>query len=360
MTQHGGQFFEFAQRQGFSLQQALARVLDFSASINPNQPDYNLTLQPALWSHYPPQQSQGLRVAIAEKFQLAIDHIRLTNGISSAILSLFAHLRPHTTLLFTPLYGEYQRAATFYSQTTIELKRDINQPDHQAWCLPDLPANSLVVFVNPSTPDGHYYAPHKLEKLIAHWRKQDCWVVIDESFLPFLGFDHDISFRQFLADWPKLIIMQSLTKYYACPGLRVGAVFAQPDWLKTWPQASWPISYLDSQLLQQALEDPDFDKLNQAWLLSAKDDLIQRLQSCALVKKVIPGSANFVLVQTQRPAQQIAQALEDQQILVRACNSFAAGLGQDHLRISVQTSTHHQRLIQAFNQLNQETPHAII
>ncbi|HEY9018446.1 pyridoxal phosphate-dependent aminotransferase [Thiomicrospira sp.] len=360
MSQHGGQFFEFAQRQGLSPQQALARVLDFSASINPNQPRYDLTLQPALWSHYPPQQAHDLRVAIAEKFQLATDHIRLTNGISSAILSLFAHLRPHTTLLFTPLYGEYQRAAAFYSQTTIELKRDFNQPDHQAWCLPDLPANSLVVFVNPSTPDGHYYAPHKLEKLIAHWRKQDCWVVMDESFLPFLGFEHDLSFRRYLKDWPKLIIMQSLTKYYACPGLRVGAVFAQPDWLKTWPQAAWPISYLDSQLLQQALQDPDFDNHNQAWLLSAKADLIQRLQSCTLLKKVMPGSANFVLVQTQQPAQQIAQALEDQQILVRACDSFGVELGQDHLRISVQTPTHHQRLIHAFNQLNQETPHAII
>ncbi|MBE0493952.1 MAG: aminotransferase class I/II-fold pyridoxal phosphate-dependent enzyme [Thiomicrospira sp.] len=360
MSQHGGQFFEFAQRQGLSPQQALARVLDFSASINPNQPHYDLNLQPALWTHYPPQQAHDLLVAIADKFQLATDHIRLTNGISSAILSLFAHLRPHTTLLFTPLYGEYQRAAAFYSQTTIELKRDVNQPDHQAWCLPDLPANSLVVFVNPSTPDGHYYAPHNLEKLIHYWRQQDCWVVVDESFLPFLGFDDHLSFRRYLKDWPKLIIMQSLTKYYACPGLRVGAVFAQPDLLKTWPQAAWPISYLDSQLLQQALEDPDFDNRNQAWLLSAKADLIQHLQSCALVKKVMPGSANFVLVQTQRPAQQIAQALENQQILVRACDSFSAGLDKNHLRISVQTPTQHQRLIHALNQLNQETPHAII
>ena len=349
MSQHGGQFFEFAQRQGLSPQQALTKVLDFSASINPNQPGYDLTLQPALWSHYPPQQAQALLVAIADKFQLATDHIRLTNGISSAILSLFAHLRPHTTLLFTPLYGEYQRAAAFYSQTTIELKRDIQQPDDQAWCLPDLPANSLVVFVNPSTPDGHYYAPHKLEKLIHYWRKQDCWVVMDESFLPFLGFDDHLSFRQHLRDWPKLIIMQSLTKYYACPGLRVGAVFAQPALLKAWPEAAWPISYLDSQLLQQALQDPGFDAHNQAWLLSSKADLIQRLQSCALVKQVIPGTANFVLVQTRLPAQQIAHALENQQILVRTCDSFSAGLGQNHLRISVQTPSQHLRLVEALN-----------
>lgn len=360
MSQHGGQFFEFAQRQGLSHTQALSQVLDFSASINPNQPVMSLNLQLALWAHYPPQQAQNLTRLLADQFQLPADHIQLTNGISSAILNLFAHLRPHTTLLYTPLYGEYQRAAKLYSQNTIELNRALQQPDHQAWCYPDLPPNSLVVFVNPSTPDGHYYAPEKCTDLIRYWQQQDCWVLIDESFLPFIGFDEALSFKQWLHDWPKLIILQSLTKYYACPGLRVGAVFAQPAFLDTWPQPAWPISHLDTLLLQQALQDSRFDSHNQAWLFNAKADLVAQLQTCSLIKQVYPSSANFVLVQTHAPAKQIAQALENHQILVRPCDNFEAGLNTHHLRIAVKTPPQHQRLIHAFNILYQDIQHAII
>ncbi len=358
VVEHGGQFFALAKLRGFSSQQALEQIIDLSASINPNQPRMTQDLSLSLLRHYPPQPADNLVNALINKFQLPSESIRLTNGISAAILSIFAHLRPDNTVLYTPLYGEYQRAAECYSRNLIEIKRDIQNPDNQAWLLEKVPANSLLVFVNPATPDGTYYSPMQLAPLLKQAREQNCWLLMDESFLPFLGFSENLSLRPLLANWPKLIILQSLTKYYACPGLRVGAVFAHRDFLNHWPQAAWPISSLDSDLLTQALQDNQFDQDNQAWLSGAQPDLIDRLNTSPLIKHCYPTQTNFVLVQTRRPAKQITQALQNANILLRPCDSF--GLGDDHIRIAVQTSATHQRLINALNNLTKEPNHAVI
>lgn len=358
MFEHGGQFFALAKQRGFSAEQALDTLVDLSASINPNQPQMSADFSLALLRHYPPQQAQDVLLALANKFDVAVENIQLTNGVSSAILALFAFLRPANTVLYTPIYSEYQRAAQYYSQHTLEIKRDIQNPTNQAWLYQTIPANSLLVFVNPATPDGTYYTPEQLAPLLKQAREQHCWLLMDESFLPFLGFSDDLSLRSLLADWPKLIILQSLTKYYACPGLRVGAVFAHRDFLNIWPQPAWPISSLDSYLLTQALQDKVFDQRNQAWLPSAQADLINQLNASPLIKHCYPSQTNFVLAQTRLPAKHLSQALQNANILIRPCDSF--GLGDDHIRIAVQTPKIHQQLIHALNTLTKDTSYAVI
>lgn len=44
--------------------------------------------------------------------------------------------------------------------------------------------NSLVIFVNPSTPDGKYYDFRRVDANLD--RKNSCTILIDESFLDFL------------------------------------------------------------------------------------------------------------------------------------------------------------------------------
>jgi len=343
MTEHGGQFFALAQQLGYSHQHALAQLIDLSASINPVKPLVEQRFNPDLLRHYPPLDPADLRDALAKKFALRASQICVTNGISSAILSLFAHFRPAHTVLYTPIYSEYQRAAAIYSQQTTEISRLDNPTGlHQP-----VPKNAWVVWVNPSTPDGQYYSPEQLAPLVAHWRAQDCWVLVDESFLPFIGFESSWSFRGLLEDWPRLVILQSLTKYYACPGVRIGAVFAQSDTLNQWPQPSWPISTRDSDYLIQALQDSDFDRRSQAWLSDAKMDLVNQLSPHPLIEQVYPTDANFVLVKTRQPARPLSLGLQQQGILVRACDSF--GLGECYLRIAVQTPAIHQRLIAGLN-----------
>lgn len=345
MAEHGGQFFTAAQQLGWSTEQALDQLLDFSASLNPLQPDFDLNTNPALLMHYPPEQATQLKSLLAHKLQLNPEQIRLTNGISAAIFDFFNWLRPKQTLLYSPLYGEYTRAAELFSQRTQLIRRDL---DADSLVLPELNADSLVVLVNPTTPDGRLYPRMPLIALLNHCQAHQAWLCIDESFLPFIGWQTEHSLRDQLERYPKLIIFQSLTKYYGCAGVRIGAVLAHPSCLANWPQATWPIATLDSELMMQALQQTDFDAHTQTWLTDAKQDLLAQLKDCRWIENIYPGEANFILCKLNTPAQPLAQQLAQQGLLIRACDSF--GFSLPHIRLAVKTRDAHKRLAAALDQ----------
>lgn len=55
---------------------------------------------------------------------------------------------------------------------------------------------------------------------------RESYVVIDESFIDFV--EGDVSYRSFVKTYSHLVVVMSLTKFYAVPGLRIGCSFAHP------------------------------------------------------------------------------------------------------------------------------------
>lgn len=352
---HGGQVYEFARQQAAPLMESLESVLDFSASINPITPQIDWqqlnTAAQLMVPHYPDQQQVELKQAIARRFDLTPEQITLTNGISSAILSLFEQLKPDSTVLFTPIYSEYQRAAQLHSQQVIEVAH--NELAH--FDSSNLTEDSVIVLVNPNTPQGAYQSLESLEPLIKAAIEHNCWLFVDESFLPFISLATKASVRSLL-DLPeanKWIVLQSLTKYYACPGVRIGALFSAANMLNEqteWQWPSWPISVLDEQFLLQALNDPEHDQKTLDFLNLVRPQFIEALANCDLIESVESGLANFVLVKTTLPALALVQALQTQNILVRDCQSF--GFGDHTCRIAIKTSEQNQQLITALQNLS--------
>lgn len=352
--QHGGQLYAQAAKQGVTAEEALANWLDFSASIPPWQFSHSPHFNPLALLHYPDSSHRLLIDAIQTRFEVPPDSISICNGVSAAIHNLFAYLRPEHTVLYTPLFGEYETVARAFGSKIHPINRldkttFAPQSIKQLAQIP-IPKNSVVVWVNPSTPDGHYTSLAALKPLLDVWRKQDCWVLLDESFLPFIGFEPGLSGRSLLGDWPRLIVLQSLTKFYACPGLRIGTVFAHPEFLAQWPQAHWPVSAVDQALLLQRMLEPGLTVQNVLLLTRLKSELIMGLNQALFVERVFPGRVNFVLVNTRIKASLIVQALAQNGILVRDCQSF--GLGDFTLRVAVKDEASQCRLLSAWANLH--------
>ncbi|WP_019555997.1 pyridoxal phosphate-dependent aminotransferase [Thiomicrorhabdus arctica] len=351
---HGGQIYQFAREQNTPIADALAHILDFSASINPIQPDVDwqaiIRHAQIAVQHYPDSQQQVLKEAIGHRFQLPLEQITLTNGISSAIISLFNELKPDTTLLFTPIYSEYRRAAKRYSDNTIEVIHGFEEGLSESLLqqIHGLTENSVAVLVNPNTPQGHYQSPEALEPLLELLRHKNCWVLVDESFLPFIGFSEHYSVRRQLKHHPKMVILQSLTKYYACPGIRIGALFTAAHALDkmTWP--SWPLSVLDEQFVLQALTDPRHEGNTRDFLQTERPRFITALSTCDLIESVEDSMTNFVLVRTRIKAYRLVECLASTNILIRDCENF--GLGQYTCRIAIQSTENNHQLVQALHQ----------
>lgn len=363
LTDHGGQVFTFAQKHQCSVNS----ILDFSANINPNQPkiDWKQLVEQAQYElmHYPPevnpQADSPLKPVIATTFQLEHTQILLGNGISEMIHQLFTHLKPKCTWLFTPIYSEYPKAAKSSGcQVIRELchsATEILNPDNLGRYFRGLNTNDFIVLVNPSTPQGEWLSPKIIRPLLEIAKQKQAWVLVDESFLPFVSLQKPESVRQWLSEFPQLIVLQSFTKFYSCPGIRIGAIFSNAKHLIKDLPWIWTLSTLDRLWLMQALQDANHEKITQDWLKIERPNFVKALEQLSIVKQVLPGRLNFVQVEFQLPVNNLQAFLEHPEnsttpfILIRALANYNT---QNWARIALKSPKDNQVLLQRLAQMD--------
>ncbi len=329
---HGGDIYAAAAQLGCRP----SEIIDFSANINIVAPAVNVAATPELIRNYGDPRYTELYGAAAERFGMESDEIALFNGASSAIMELLRMLQPDACYLYTPIYGEYVRAAERYSRKSHLVNRfkalDTRPKKH-----------ATVVFVNPSTPDGKYY---DLERLFAIWREAKCTIIVDESFLEFT---QKPSVRHLVRTYKRLYVIQSFTKFYACAGLRAGAIFSRSRNISRFMLPAWGLSSFDAAYVTELLKDNDHARRSHSAHQQHYRILRTILKSSGLFEKVYKSEANFVLTRSDK-APQIRSALFAQKILVRDCSSFE-GLDHRYLRFAVKDKKALQQLHKALHAL---------
>ena len=206
---HGAGIYKVAKK----LNCRYDEVIDFSSNINTYQPKTDIKLTNSILVRYGDSGYSKLKKEISKYYSIKKNQLKLYNGATAAIFELFKNLKEKNIYLYAPLYGEYEKAAKQSGKKIFKIDRFKN--------INTIPKkNSVVVFVNPSTPDGKFY---KLFKLFKIWKKQNCTIVLDESFIEFEKLK---SFRDEIDNYKKLYIIQSFSKFYASAGVRVGAIFS--------------------------------------------------------------------------------------------------------------------------------------
>jgi threonine-phosphate decarboxylase len=266
--------------------------------------------------------------------------MELFNGGSSAIFALFRHLSrslSHCTI-YSPAYLEYKKAAHCFGYGTTHIDR-LTQMDET------VREGSLVVFVNPSTPDGHFY---EMEPFLQMWQRQGCTVLVDESFIEFTPY---ASVSELLAAYPNLYILKSMTKFFGAAGIRVGTLISHTrniEALKT-TEPLWKLSAFDSAYIAAALKDRDFKARSDTANAQSREYLLDILAQSPLVRHIYPSVANYVLVELEGiTAGQLQQKLLPHRVMVRNCENFDT-LGASHVRIAVKNMDDLTRFREALN-----------
>ncbi len=304
-------------------------IIDFSSNINSYNPDISITLTDALVVKYGDSSYSGLKKAIAKKYQIKKKQMALYNGATSAIFELLKSLKEKRVYLYAPLYGEYEKAAKQEKKKIIKINRFENLYEKPK-------KESIVVFVNPSTPDGKYY---NLEKLFSIWREQNCTIILDESFLEFESL---ISLRNQINYNNKLYIIQSFSKFNACAGVRIGAIFSGFSNIERLKTPLWNLSSFDAEFLTQRLQDETFESKSQELHQRHKQELFKILEESKLFTEIHQSDSNFFLTKSER-ADKIFEHLLKHKILVRTCRSFDF-LDNSYLRFAVKETNTHNRL----------------
>ncbi|MEA1982570.1 MAG: aminotransferase class I/II-fold pyridoxal phosphate-dependent enzyme [Campylobacterota bacterium] len=325
---HGAGIYKVAKKLGCTPDE----IVDFSSNINLYQPKINIKIDAKKLARYPDSDYSELKKVIAKKLALKKSQIALYKGATAAIFELIGSLKPQDIYLYAPLYGEYKEAAQKANKKIHILSR-LYEIETK------VKRGSIVVFVNPTTPDAKHY---DLGRLFELWRERECTIIIDESFIEFEGLDSSMSE---LSNNKKLYFIKSFTKFYACAGVRVGAVVSSKKNIQKLPTHLWGLSSFDSEFLKQRLQDRAFAKKSRELHIRQKRELLNILEESKLFDFIIPSDANFILVHSPN-AKRIFKRLLSHKILVRTAGSFDF-LSNDCLRFAVKDRESHKLLKKA-------------
>ena len=332
--EHGGQIEKFAYELGCDV----SEIIDLSSNINFVKPQINIDFNTLDISSYPTYDK--LYEKIASNYEVQKDEIELFNGGSSAIFTLFRNLALKNCTIYSPAYLEYKKASLNFGYE-LDL---INRFEEKTAVIKP---NSLVIFVNPSTPDGNYY---ELEELMQNWIKNSCTILIDESFLDFCDKPSAI---KYLKSYDKLYILKSMTKFYSSAGIRVGTIVSTKENIEKLKrfEPMWKLSQFDSNYLQAALDDKIFKSISKAINIKNKIELENILKNSELIEEVLESSANYVLVKLKNlSAKEFQEKLRPYKIMVRDCSNFDY-LDSRFVRIAVKATLANETLQKALNEI---------
>jgi len=376
---HGGDVLAAARRWGLNP----AEILDFSANINPAGPPPGVLarVQEALAGirHYPEPYARTLREVIAKRHGVAPENVLVANGASEAIYLLARLSAGRRVAVPAPGFAEYARAAAAVGAKVVAYPAEPRLPAapvssapsqpsaalrapagpepaaavvSQLVDLPGLPlasaqrlqAGDLLILCNPHNPTGRLLSPAEVLHLAD---LTEATVVVDEAFIDLTDPGEAASVLPWVEQRPNLVVLRSLTKFYAMPGLRVGYAVAAAELVAQLDRARdpWSVGSLAQVAALAALEDVEYAARTRKWIGQERPFLAEALSRLPGYE-VAPPSANFILVRGPVPIWTLQERLGPKGILVRDCRSFA-GLTDRHMRLAVRSRAENLRLLEA-------------
>ena len=330
--------------------------LDFSANINP------CGLSPLIVNvlansindivQYPDPNGQELKQALSSYYGIPLANIILGNGAVELLYIFFHVMRPKHVLLPIPSFTEYERAAlsadTKISYFSLSSEKDF-------FCFSEDIRNAMdgidcLVIGNPNNPTGNLYTLNMMYDFIKIAKDNNAFLLIDESFLEFLPSDDEYTLRHLTDDYEKLFVIQSMTKFYALPGLRLGfGVCCQQmkDELEK-GKDPWNVNILAQKAGVAAVKDRKFQFVTRKLIKEERNYILSEL--CDLTGlEVYPSQANFLLLDlhnTGHKSGDLAAKLQKQHILIRDCSNYP-GLDDNYVRLAVRNRQDNIHLLQA-------------
>ena len=364
---HGGNIFQFAHEQRIEPYE----VIDFSANINPLGPSQRglsaLEAQLRYISHYPDATNDDVLNAIADTYGMNKDQIAVGNGAAEL---LYAICRlPGYTGAFVPAPGfsEYKEALEASRIPVRDIYYRPREDDNGKpyFEVPYLALETfaaelkgqdgrIIVFLgNPNNPDGTLLDKNHIRTVASMLKDANSLLVIDESFIDFVGNDtlqdNEHSMRSLVNEFDNIIVVHSFTKFYAVPGLRIGAAFSNPEIIDQLNKfiPTWSVNTLAQAYTKSTLNDVEYVKRTKQVLSEEQNYMYNALDAISGITVYQP-SANFILFHIEQEgvtADSINEALKKYNMIVRNCESYR-GLNNQWIRVAIKDHDNNVRLIE--------------
>lgn len=353
---HGGNIY--------AEQPAGVEWIDFSANINPLGLSREIlaVMQQNLSRvvHYPDPAGQELKTAMAAFYDVPMNEIVLGNGAAELLYVYFHMFRPQRVLLPVPSFSEYERAAL--SSGAHIAYFPLAAADDFAVCwdalLKRLPESDCLILGNPNNPTGTLITSSAMERCIQAAAALGVTVIVDESFIEFLPDEKTYTVRSLVAKYSNLFVLQSLTKFYAIPGLRLGFGLLSPAAAARMELGKdpWNVNLLAQKAGVAALQNEAYQRQSRCFIEKEKLFLYDALRQFPTLHVYLPA-VNFIFIDLGRGCNSSAftEQMRRQGILVRDCANYP-GLGDTYIRVAVKSRAENEILLRAFRQVLEGKP----
>lgn len=346
---HGGNIESAAKK--YDIKQS--EIIDFSSNINflgpPQKVIDKIEKELKDIRRYPEQNSEKLRYLYSERYGYKKDNYIIGNGAVELIYILVNYLKPARSLLLAPTFSEYEKALKtvdceikyHYLERENHFNLDIDKLKN------DLTDDVDILFLcNPNNPTGNYIFKKDILEILKHNSKKNIFTVIDEAFIDFI--DKDISALQFLDRFDDLLVLKSLTKLYALPGLRLGYAVAKQNIIKgmSFHKDPWNVNILAQKAGEVLAKQDQYKEKSLKKIYIEKIFLYENLKKLNNVDVYYPN-ANYLfidLTDSKNNGTMLYEKLLEEAILIRKLNNYK-GLNDNYIRIAVKNRKNNLKLL---------------
>lgn len=344
---HGGHLRRLALESGMPE----SGIADFSANLNPlGPPEW---LRPVIaahvsaLTHYPDPECAELLAAAASRYGAGADEVVAGNGSAEILSFLPRVLDKPRAVIPVPAYVDYTRSAalagmkveTFPLKEEADFRLDFRELEAR------LSGGEAVFLGRPNNPTGDVFDAEALRTLAA--RHPGSVFVVDEAFGDFVeAFDSLTQRRP-----ANVVVLLSLTKAFAIPGLRLGCAVADAETARRIRELlpPWNVNALAQAVGAEALRDAEYLSRTRAYVAERRAELAAALSALPGLR-VYPGAADFLLVRSDGlDAPELAQRLLRRGVAIRVCANFE-GLDARYFRVAVRTERENERLLRALRE----------
>ncbi len=301
------------------------------------------------YNRYPDPLQHQVKAKLSKIKGVPSENIFLGNGSDEAIDILYrAFCTPgvDNVILVPPTYGMYEVSANI---NDVAFKKVNLTADYQLdldGIANAIDAHTKLIFIcSPNNPTGNSIRRQDIEAILNNFQGL---VVVDEAYINFSAVK---SFTQELAEYPNLVVLQTLSKAWGLAALRLGMAFASKEIIAVYNKIKPPynINQATQDIVLEALDH--VDQVND-WIketVAEREKLVRELLELDYVQHITPSDANFILVKMEQP-REVYDYLVQYGIIVR--DRSKVELCEGCLRITVGTPAENQILLEKLNQIN--------
>ncbi len=320
----------------------IRQLIDFSANMNPLGPPQ------AAWQallenlagivNYPDPFARGLKAALANYLGVKPANLALGNGSIELIYLLPRVFAFPSAMVPAPGFSEYEYAIRL---TQTQCRFIYLTPPDFTWDLPalqkEIAQGGLIFLCNPNNPTGTLLSRSGLEALLEALPASGL-LVMDEAFIDFVADHQELTLVPRAVQDHRVLVLGSLTKFFALPGLRLGYLVGTPDNIQKLAAflPPWNINGLAQAAGEAALGDISYIRKSRDYIFQARQLLFEALVDIPGLHP-LPPTANFIfcrLGQGLPNASMLVALMGQKGFLLRDCSNYR-GLDDRCLRLAV-------------------------